>query len=429
MDERTLKNLKGLHRSYWESASFSERLNALQKLEDYQARQQGRYRYEVKAFEPDDPGYKGLFVLDDNELEGTIYVNQEHIADSGFQYEAINTVLHEGRHAYQFFSADRGLHHDPFEEERWIVNSANYVNPSDYVKYFFQPMERDAHYFSREEMNRVFSVLESEFGKSEHFDTYATLRDQQFQSIEKRAEERYGRDFIQKIDRAIGYDETQARENLIEAGRIEPEPKVVDKAPQLELHAEAEAAFHERARYQEQLEKLEERFEKEPSPELSEQVQSMKEGLQTYMDREGETWGDYVKATEGKGQKGLIVDAQQNNVVIEATLRNGAYVRPADDRTNLGYVPFTKDENGYNRIDGEKIQWNRNQKINLSIETDKKRGQYIKLESKDKGASARAYLDGEAKPFKELKNQWEMEGKTFEMNRDRGIGKDRGMEM
>lgn len=123
-------------------------------------------------------------------------------------------------------------------------------------------------------------------------------------------------------------------------------------------------------------------------------------------------------------------DLKKNGIVLEADLKGGAYVRRMNDteRTNLGYVPWTEDQNGIKRIDGNKIQWNKNPKINLSVEKDS-RGQYIKLESKDKGVTARAYLNGEAKPFKELKNQWEMEGKTFEKNRDRGIGKDRGMEM
>lgn len=125
----------------------------------------------------------------------------------------------------------------------------------------------------------------------------------------------------------------------------------------------------------------------------------------------------------------LANDLKKNGIILEADLKGGAYVRRADDkeRMNLGYVPWTKDEQGLNRIDGDKIQWNQNKKINLSMEKDKK-GPYIKLESKDKGVTARAYLDGEAKPFKELKNQWEMEGKTFQKDRDRGIDKDRGME-
>ncbi|MFC4075253.1 hypothetical protein [Salinithrix halophila] len=126
----------------------------------------------------------------------------------------------------------------------------------------------------------------------------------------------------------------------------------------------------------------------------------------------------------------LAKDAEKNGIVVEADLKGGAYVRQKDDRTNLGYVPWTKDEQGLNRIDGDKIQWNKNQKINLSIQQDDKGKQYIKLESKDKGVTARAYTNGEAKPFPELKNSWEVEGKTWtqQKNRDQGIDRERGME-
>lgn len=89
--------------------------------------------------------------------------------------------------------------------------------------------------------------------------------------------------------------------------------------------------------------------------------------------------------------------------VVEIEMKEGVYVRDYYDhnRENLGFIPFQKDSNGLNRLDGD-VLWNNNRDIRLSLQRDK-RGPFIKMEGK---INARAYLE-EAKPFHELK--WELE--------------------
>lgn len=111
---------------------------------------------------------------------------------------------------------------------------------------------------------------------------------------------------------------------------------------------------------------------------------------------------------------------------VELISKTGAYISDEKSR-NLGFVPITKDKFGWNHFQRDGIQWNQNKKINLTMEKDEK-GQYIKLESKDKGVTARAYLKGEAKPFQELKNEWEMEKRTFQKQKDRSQDKELSME-
>ena len=624
MDKETLKQLKGLHSSEWQPALVSERLEALQELENYYARQQQRPAYTVKAFLADDLRNKGVVAHDEKE----IYVNHDHLIHTELHYECINTVIHEGRHAYQVFAANSETHYDPVEEERWIINSRNLVESGeDYLKYFFQPMERDAHYYAKNEVDHLFYQLESEFGKSEYFDNYVESRDYHFQRYESQAEQRWGPDYIREVDRAIGIDEEQIQENLIERGRIEPEVNIpVSKDPEelyweieverdfrgdstdleimrerlielgyepgtedyysfvddldtveakisyaevgdewidkkceearerliemgripeperdpwrelppgdlrgythsiepeqsrallydiheleerdqvdvvrvlpggayvkddnrlafvafekdenglyrlpsareqgewaeltfhksmdgdyirmqgtppqrayieqeaksfnemswepeeldraTELHAEAEAAYHERARHQERLEKLEAQYEREPSPELQEQIQEMRQELQRLNERENETWANYMKATVEEVE-------EQDRFNLEYYSPSGAYISN-EDRTNLAYVPVSKGQ-----LDLNNIQWNQTKGIRLYMEKNQKGQQYIKMESKEKGVTARAYLKGEAKPFQELKNEWEMEKRTFQKQKDRSQDKELSME-
>lgn len=110
---------------------------------------------------------------------------------------------------------------------------------------------------------------------------------------------------------------------------------------------------------------------------------------------------------------------KEKGVQVKLALDGGVYLSDEEGK-NLGFAPWTEESR---KLKVEDIQWNRNPNISLSLEKDE-RGHYIKMSG---AMNAKAYLDGKAKPFHELK--WEMDrdqvrdviGKGLEQERERGL--------
>lgn len=155
-----LASIENLSPDIWDSLTESQRLHALQEAENAIARKQGREPVPAAAFESDDPRYCGGY----DPSNGAITINGR-LLNSANRLEAIATIVHEGRHAYQFYAITHpGFHPDSSEVEAWKLNSqpGNYqayedVGPDLYRN---QPLERDAFSFEEEVMNQYSSQNE-----------------------------------------------------------------------------------------------------------------------------------------------------------------------------------------------------------------------------------------------------------------------------
>lgn len=143
-DIEYLSATEGLSERKWETLGPVERLNALQTLEDKLAEIQHRppYQVVVETMAPNDYGY-----FDGN----AIHINATHVVNPGFRLEAIDTIAHEGRHAYQEYAVTHpGFHPDAKEVEYWAANQDAYMRGDLAVKtfgfefYANQPVELDA---------------------------------------------------------------------------------------------------------------------------------------------------------------------------------------------------------------------------------------------------------------------------------------------
>ncbi len=134
-----LLSLLALRREAWDNAaSPNARLEALQEAENRIADVTGRPALPVlpAALEAQEYG------VCDGE---TIWINDEHLGP-GSSREMIRTIVHEGRHAYQYYvCANAAAHGDAAEVEAWRTNLCQYVewkeNPARYAS---QPVEADA---------------------------------------------------------------------------------------------------------------------------------------------------------------------------------------------------------------------------------------------------------------------------------------------
>jgi hypothetical protein len=139
-----LVSMPALQRGAWNSlATPNARLEALQEAENGIAGLVGRPALPVLPGQLD----AGEFGLCDGE---TIWVNEDYL-EPGFNQEMIRTIIHEGRHAYQYYVCNNpATHGDVAEVEAWRSN----FRPGHYIKwkenpgrYMSQPVEADAFAF------------------------------------------------------------------------------------------------------------------------------------------------------------------------------------------------------------------------------------------------------------------------------------------
>jgi len=144
-----LDEIENLEQDNWDNLNAEERLNTLQEIEDYAAEIQGREPITLISNQDLGPGQFGGF---DGE---NIHINASHLESDMEIDEFIDTVLHEGRHAYQQYAVD----HPGVEPNQELVNEwaenlkpGNYLRPEDVGQesYQNQPIERDAWNFANQ---------------------------------------------------------------------------------------------------------------------------------------------------------------------------------------------------------------------------------------------------------------------------------------
>lgn len=164
------ESLKLLNSDNWPCLSIEEKVTVLQNVENEVAVQSGRQSCKVNAI-PIDSSHSielGRYNVASKNIE--INSNQlKHGSKYGDNYaEHLDTILHEGRHAYQD-QAVNGLiqHNNPSEVEEWKEN----MKPGHYIHYnqnprgyFNQPIEKDARSFA-EKMSEIIEKQKATINK------------------------------------------------------------------------------------------------------------------------------------------------------------------------------------------------------------------------------------------------------------------------
>lgn len=137
-----LRGIEGLNQDDWPSFDTSERLGILQEVENTIAEGQGRPSVDLSV---DDDAPVGLFGGYDPQTD-QITLSGWHIRDNDV-HEIVDTVAHEGRHAYQFHAMEHPeIHPDPDEVRAWQENAEFYYDADTFGQelYMSQPLEADA---------------------------------------------------------------------------------------------------------------------------------------------------------------------------------------------------------------------------------------------------------------------------------------------
>jgi len=198
-----MDEFKILHSENWNKASWQEKLEALQKLENLQAAQHGRKPYVIELEQYKNNRANGAC----HNGKGIIYLNENLLKNNEnfSNYRSIESVFHEGRHSYQYMVYERKIEHSNEKEVAdWIKNKIFYVNGSENkLLYELQPREMDARKYGLAELEKFYNGLEKSFGKDENITNYFNKRKDEEQEIIKDAIKKYGQDYLLGIEKHI----------------------------------------------------------------------------------------------------------------------------------------------------------------------------------------------------------------------------------
>ena len=152
-----MESIDGLSFDDWKDSTFDQKVNSLQALENSIAEIAHRPPCQINVENLGEGNY-GFF--DPNTKD--ITVNSMYIDSNGFNdyKETLDTIVHEGRHAYQDYNmTEREVHPRGSEVENWRLNNDSqlgYLNAQrwGFELYQYQPMEADARAFAGDVLNQ-----------------------------------------------------------------------------------------------------------------------------------------------------------------------------------------------------------------------------------------------------------------------------------
>lgn len=157
----TMSSMAGIDYSEWKEISFDNRMEVLQQLENKIAAISHRPACEVCTKNLGN-GYIGNYSQDSNKIT----INIDYIrSNSGDAYiQVLDTLVHEGRHAYQHYNLYvREVHPRQGEVSNWCINEFEYgykdVQHFGFKVYQMQPVEADARAFAEDVLKSYMSKI------------------------------------------------------------------------------------------------------------------------------------------------------------------------------------------------------------------------------------------------------------------------------
>ncbi|MCR5553719.1 MAG: hypothetical protein K6F08_03155 [bacterium] len=187
---------KGAH---WQNYSEGKRLKILQALENKMARKQHRPKVQVRVYPEPEWNNFGVFISENGEQ--TLFIRQDLIENNDYRFFALETIIHEGRHAYQFYIVkNKKLHFYNFKEKAWKRNWEGYIlSEESNVDYNMQAIERDAQSYS---INFLKKIAYKYSGERAFQFTFKAIK-KRYEESEFEARKTYGLFYKRKINKKI----------------------------------------------------------------------------------------------------------------------------------------------------------------------------------------------------------------------------------
>ena len=183
----------------WSKYSSTKRLKILQALENKLAKQQHREPIDVVVHERSDWNCLGMFTVQNGNKR--LYVHENLIMNPAYRFHALETIIHEGRHATQYIATQKEkLHWWNVKEKRWKTNFAGYfTSAEDNVLYNNQEVERDAQRYTIKKLSR----LEYKYHNENDFYTTLNRNIYRYENADDQARKKYGLFYKQKMRRKV----------------------------------------------------------------------------------------------------------------------------------------------------------------------------------------------------------------------------------
>jgi len=183
----------------WGRYSSQKRLRVLQALENKMAKKNHRDPIDVVVHERSDWNCLGMFSASGDQKR--IYVHENLILNPSYRFHALETIIHEGRHASQFEIINNGnLKWWQFTAKRWKSNFQGYVSSSeDKVLYNNQEVERDAQKYTIKWLRK----LARKYRNEEDFSKTLQRNEYRYEKADQEARKKYGLFYKFKMRRKI----------------------------------------------------------------------------------------------------------------------------------------------------------------------------------------------------------------------------------
>lgn len=141
----------------WKRYSNSKRLRIYQALEKKFAKKQKRQPLPVVLHPSADWHCLGMFTTN-NKGEKQIILHEDLVIDPRLRFHGMETILHEGRHAYQYEVVNKKLPWYAFRAKKWKKNWAGYITSAQSSSaYNHQIIEKDAQKYALKQMLKLNS--------------------------------------------------------------------------------------------------------------------------------------------------------------------------------------------------------------------------------------------------------------------------------
>ena len=130
-----------------------------------------------------------------------LHINIKLLSDPSLRFHALETVLHEGRHAYQYnLISNNKIRFYEFRKKRWKQNYAGYITSAeDNLFYSMQPIERDAQRYAIKKMYK----MKRRFKNEDAYHTTLEAMINRYTYTEKQLKEKHGLFYNFKLNRKI----------------------------------------------------------------------------------------------------------------------------------------------------------------------------------------------------------------------------------
>lgn len=182
----------------WLRLSTQKRLEVYNALEKKFAKKQNREPLPV-VIHPDD-NWKPLGMFTTAGGKKLIYLRDDLITDPKMRFHGMETIFHEGRHAYQYETINKKLPWYAFRAKRWRKNWQGYIPSAESsAAYNNQSVEQDAQKYAYKQMSK----LDRKYRGDDAWETTMHTNAYRLEAADDMARKEFGPFYKLKINRMI----------------------------------------------------------------------------------------------------------------------------------------------------------------------------------------------------------------------------------